>query len=233
MKLKKNLIFLATILTIVLSCNSQPVAKKYVLSQDEKTICDTLQLDTSIVSDIRMFNTNFIEPFHYSLSKIVTKDTTIDADPIYLNGLVLSEINSKSYNLVFSLKEKLKSKGYSIFVLENHFGLSNDLDKIGVLKTTDQFQILKQIETDGINYEITNDSLISIMKEFDKKYSIDLIGASGDWCEFAIQREPDDWMQLAREVYKVCPDVVEQGTGTIQVLADEMKKTKHLYFWWD
>lgn len=233
MPININLITVISIFTLVLSCNSQHVAKNYVLSQDEKTICDTLQLDTSIVSDIRMFNTNLIEPFHYSLSKIITKDSTIEADPIFLNGLVLSEINSKSYNLVFSLKEKLKSKGYSIFVLENHFGLSNDLDKIGVLKTTDKFEILKQIGTDGINFDITNDSLISIIKEFDKKYSIDLIGASGDWCDFAIQREPDDWMQLAREVYKVCPDVVEQGTGTIQVLADEMRKTKHLYFWWD
>jgi hypothetical protein len=26
---------------------------------------------------------------------------------------------------------------------------------------------------------------------------------------------------------------VEQGTGSVEALADEMKKTKRLYFWWD
>lgn len=87
--------------------------------------------------------------------------------------------------------------------------------------------------TDGINHDITNDSLITLVKNFDKKYSLELIAASGDWCEFIIHNEPESWMQMANEVYKVCPDVVDQGTDTVQALADELKKTKRLYFWWD
>ena len=93
--------------------------------------------------------------------------------------------------------------------------------------------MLKQIATDGINWDITNDSLISIIKTFDKKYSLELIGASGDWCEFIIHKEPKSWTRFAKEVYKVCPDVVDQGAGTVQALADEMQRTKRLYFWWD
>jgi hypothetical protein len=92
---------------------------------------------------------------------------------------------------------------------------------------------LKQVETDGINYDITNDSLIKIVKKFDEKYSLELIGASGDWCDFYVNSEPKDWNEFAKEVYKVCPDVVDQGAGTVEALADEMKKTKRLYFWWD
>jgi len=225
--------FLATILTITIGCKSQPVAKNYLLTSDEKIICDTLQIDTSIIKDIRQFNANKIEPFHYSLGKFITKDGEIESDPIFLQGLVFKETNSKSYELVFSLKDRFKEKGYSIFLLENNFNINNKPDHIGILKTTDKYTILKQIATDGINWNITNDSLISIIKTFDKKYALELIGASGDWCEFTIHKEPKSWTQLAREVYKVCPDVVDQGTGTVEVLAGEMKKTKRLYFWWD
>jgi hypothetical protein len=223
--------FIALIFAI--GCKSQTVDEGYVLTPKEKKFCDTLQIDTTIIKDIREFNTNKIEPFHYSLSKIITKDSEIEADPIFLKGLVITETNQKSYNLVLSLKDKFKSKGYSIFLLENNFNINSKLDNIGILKTTDKYSVLKQIATDGINYDITNDSLISIIKSFDKKYSLELIGASGDWCEFIIHNEPKNWTQFAKEVYKVCPDVVDQGTGTMQALADEMKRTKRLYFWWD
>lgn len=225
--------FLSIILTLTIGCKSQPTEKGYLLTSDEKIICDTLKLDTSIIKDIRLFNTNKVEPFHYSLGKFITKDGEIESDPIFLQGLVFKEQNSKSYDLVFSLKDKFKEKGYSIFLLENNFNIDNKPDNIGVLKTTDKYTVLKQIATDGINWDITNDSLISIIKTFDKKYSLELIGASGDWCEFLIHNEPKSWTQFAKEVYKVCPDVVDQGTGTVQALADEMKKTKRLYFWWD
>lgn len=225
--------FFATILTFTVGCKSQPVAKSYLLTSDEKIICDTLQIDTSIIKDIRQFNANKIEPFHYSLGKFITKDGEIESDPIFLKGLVFTETNSKSYELVFSLKDKFKEQGYNIFLLENNFNINNKLDNIGILKTTDKYTVLKQIATDGINWDITNDSLISIIKTFDKKYSLELIGASGDWCEFIIHKEPKSWTRFAKEVYKVCPDVVDQGAGTVQALADEMQRTKRLYFWWD
>lgn len=135
--------------------------------------------------------------------------------------------------MVFKLKDGLTKKGYSIFLLENNFGYDNKPDNVAVLKTTDKYAVLKQIETDGINYEITNDSLISIIKQFDKQYSLELIGASGDWCEFVVHNEPANWTAFAQQVYKFCPDVVDQGTGTVEELAKEMEQTKRLYFWWD
>src|SRR6187455_419429 len=131
--------FLATILTLTIGCKSQPVAKNYSLTSDEKTICDTLQIDTSVIKDIRLFNSNKIEPFHYSLGKFITRDGEIESDPIFLQGLVFKEANSKSYDLVFSLKDKFKEKGYSIFLLENNFNIDNKPDNIGILKTTDKY----------------------------------------------------------------------------------------------
>lgn len=233
MTTKYILLYIFIALTFTIGCKSQTTDKGYVLTRDERTICDTLQLDTAIIKDIRQINASKIEPFHYSLGKFITKDGEIESDPIFLKGLVFKETNSKSYDLVFSLKDKFKERGYSIFLLENNFNIDNKPDNIGILKTTDKYTVLKQIATDGINWDITNDSLISIIKTFDKKYSLELIGASGDWCEFIIHNDPKNWIQFAKEVYKVCPDVVDQGTGTVEALADEMKNTKRLYFWWD
>lgn len=231
--MKLRIYIFSLLLSVFLSCQAQIRTGKYILTGRERAICDSIKIDSSIVTEIRNINDNKIEPFHYSLGKTITKDEEIESDPIYLRGLVFQEQNSKSYQTVFSLKEKLKIKGYSVFLLENNFGIGNRLDAIGVLKTTDKYVVLKQIQTDGINYDITNDSLISIIKRFDKKYALELIGASGDWCEFIIHKEPVNWKIFAKEVYKVCPDVVDQGTGTLDALVKELQTTKRLYFWWD
>jgi uncharacterized protein DUF4253 len=117
--------------------------------------------------------------------------------------------------------------------LENHFGIKNEPDIIGVLKTTDKYEILKKVDTNGINWDIDNDSLLKIIRTFDVKYDLQLIAANGESCEFVIRKNPTDWLEFAKEVYKVCPDVVDQGTGTVESLANEMKISNRLYFWWD
>ena len=203
------------------------------LTDRDRFLCDSLQLDTTIVKSIRKNNSNEIEPFHYSFSKIITKEGIFETDPIFLQGLVFTEKNSESMNLVLSLKDEFKEKGYSIFLLENNFDYNQQPDVIGVLKTTDKYSVLQQIQTNGINYDIDTDSLISIIKKFDEKYSLELIQASGDCCMFIIHKTPENWLQIAKEAYEVCPDIVEQGAGTVEELAKEMKENKILYFWWD
>jgi len=221
------------VLILMTSCNSLTRNKVITLTENEKIFCDTLQIDSSIIHEIRRFNTNLIEPFHYSLSKTIENGKESEVDPIFLKGIVFKEQHSKSYDIVFNLKNELKRKGYTIILLENNFNIGHQQDVIGVLKTADKYEVLKEIQTDGINYDISNDSLRNIIRQLDKKYSLELIGASGDWCEFVIHNEPKDWLEFAKEIYKICPDVVDQGTGSLNSLADEMKKTKRLYFWWD
>jgi len=75
--------------------------------------------------------------------------------------------------------------------------------------------------------------LLKIIKVFDYSYSLDLIGAGGDWCEFRITRHQVNWSIPAKEAHKVCPDIVGQGAGAAEELAAKMKRTKRLYFWWD
>lgn len=43
----------------------------------------------------------------------------------------------------------------------------------------------------------------------------------------------EEAMALALEQYAFCPDIVEQGCGTIGYLADTLAKSNKWYFWWD
>ena len=75
--------------------------------------------------------------------------------------------------------------------------------------------------------------VIKRIEVWDERYGLVLIGAGFDWFEAKFKRLPPDMMVFAKEVYEFCPDVVEQGTGSIKALANEMKDGKYLYLWWD
>lgn len=217
----------------VFGCNTNPKTQSQSVTTKEQQLLDSLQIDADIITEIRQYNSSPIEPFHYSLGKTYTDGKEIESNPIRLKGIVFAEEYNKSDNLVATLSKGFRSKGYSIFVVEQRFNIGNKPDNIAVLKTTDKYEVLRQIQTDGINFDITNDSLLTIIKRFDNEYALDLVGASGDWCSFVINKEPTSWLSFAKDVYKVCPDVVDQGAGTVQKLADEMQRTRRLYFWWD
>jgi len=220
-------------LTLAFGCNSQAAITKSVLTERERYLCDSLNVDTTIVLSVRTQTDSILTPFPMNLEMVLNKDIDADSNRKQFVGFIFNATNSNADNIVINLYSDFQKKGYTIFFLDRNFGISNKSDILGILKTIDKYQILKQVQTDGINWEIDNDSLLSLVKKFDKKYSLDLVGASDDWCEFKINKEPQNWLALAKEAYKVCPDIVDQGSGTVEKLAAEMKQTKRLYFWWD
>jgi hypothetical protein len=230
---KLKFFYLIVMSLLLTNCGVQSKKEAEVSSRD-KQLCDSLKIDISIVEELRKYSDAKLESFHYSLGRQINEDgSETEIDPIHLAGLVFDEKPERTDLLLDNLQSKLRLKGYTIFVLDENFGISGELDVMAILKTTDKYEILSQIKTDGINYDIDNDSLISLIKVFDAKYSLSLVGASGDWCEFKIEKEPTDWLELANETYAICPDIVDQGTGSVEALAEEMKNTRRLYLWWD
>ena len=75
--------------------------------------------------------------------------------------------------------------------------------------------------------------ILARAKKWDARFGLVLRGAGFDWLEAEFVRPPKDMLELAKEVYEFCPDVVDQGTETVKVLATEMKRTSAVYLWWD
>jgi len=219
-------------LALLLGCESQPTVASSSLTSGERRLCDSLRLDTSLVTFLRMYNASRLEPFQYSGYNIY-KDGKVEPNPIHLSGVVFKEPYATSTSLVERLYPTFHAKGYSVFVLEQHFNLQRKPDDLAIVKTPDKYTVIRYLQTDAGNYDISNDSLVGLIQKLDARYSLDLIGAGSDWCEFVIRKEPADWLAFAKEVYALCPDIVDQGTGTVEALAEEQKRTKHLYLWWD
>ena len=62
------------------------------------------------------------------------------------------------------------------------------------------------------------------------------VAISGDVVEYHVVRPPNrrkDALALACEHFAYCPDIVEQGIGTVNKLGSRLLDSKFWYFWWD
>jgi hypothetical protein len=151
---------------------------------------------------------------------------------VLLPGICCS-IDSKKIGLdiINKLRNQFEQKGYKLFLCDGN--TLNDKTTIALIRCNDEFTPLVYMQTNGSNYGIDSYSLISHLNSLNQTLNLRLIGADFDWCEFEIRKEPNNWHQLAETLYKICPDIVEQGIGTIQSLETELKQSKRLYLWFD
>lgn len=131
---------------------------------------------------------------------------------------------------ISALIERIRPEGYAVY--RSRMGFGGEPDEVCVLMTQQlDMSILHYEQTNGGNYDITTDSIIRTIESWDLQLTI--VGASSDWMQAIIGKDVRDWQALAEQVYDFCPDVVDQGTGTVEALAQEMEQTRSLYLWWD
>lgn len=155
---------------------------------------------------------------------------TLSFDSVPRPGLTVAVPEARALPAVRALRDRV-GPGYAVFRSAWNFGHGDD--RIAVLRADDPFAPLAAIGTNGINHDLTTEEVIARLREWDARFGLRIVGASGDWVEAEFVRQPDDMLAFAREVYAFCPDVVDQGTGDVEALAEEMRRTNTLYLWWD
>jgi len=105
--------------------------------------------------------------------------------------------------------------------------------EIVIIKSKDKLDILRTSKSDGINYGITNKLVVSKIREWDKLYDVDIWQAESDTIQMKFETLPKDLNAFSKEVYKFCPDIVDQGSGDINDISNYLKDTKQVYLWWD
>lgn len=76
-----------------------------------------------------------------------------------------------------------------------------------------KFDILKEKQTNGYNYDIGPDDIIKKFEEWDKQHGIETSGVDFNAVVAKFNSLPENIEGLAQEVYDLCPDIIDQGFG--------------------
>lgn len=192
-----------------------------ILTDTEKQFCKSAKLseqDGLLLKKLTQRPINLLK-FEQEFSEVKKPDAI---------SSLTSEDNAK--NIVLDNLDYFKKQGKYIFI----FGLGDGGYIVGLTgATSDPYQLMEYAETNGINYDIETKDIIEKYKKWDSEFGIIPIGIGFDYCEAQIKNTNIDYKKLAQEIYEFCPDIVDQGTQTVEVLTEEIKRTRTIYLWWD
>jgi len=97
--------------------------------------------------------------------------------------------------------------------------------------------ILRSVAWTGTgNHDMTGAQHAEVLEYWREEFGVELLSLSSSMIELAVPNPPTDPAVVARvaeEQAEYCPDIVDQGAGTVEVLALEQVHSHHWYFWWD
>ena len=198
------------------------MAKQVALKPEEEELIRRLGFDPEVALHLK-------QTAGSRLQRLTGYDRELD--PIPVDGISFTAGPIKASRLVDTLSPDLRSKGYLMFLSEKNEGEGDDV--VGVLKGTDQFEILRTKYTNGCNYDIGNADVIAKLKEWDERFGLVILGADYDWVFFDFKTMPEDLGKFAEEASAFCPDLLEQEYDSIDEFTKFMRKANGVYLWWD
>ncbi len=154
-----------------------------------------------------------------------------DGYQIMADGIAISVPWSRSDQVLWCLREKLKRRNYMAFQIEINNSLK--VDRIGIIKGTDQYEILRIMHTNGDDDDVSHEDVIAKLKQWEKRIRFEIVGAENDWVEIEFRTMPQDLKAFAEDVYEFSPNTVDEGTGSLAELVKDISATKRVVLWWD
>lgn len=77
---------------------------------------------------------------------------------------------------------------------------------------------------------------VAALRSWSHDFSADLVGLNGDTINLRAANRPktrETATRLARQQYAYCPDIIDQGVGSISALAATLMASEWWYLWWD
>jgi len=118
------------------------------------------------------------------------------------------------------------------FRIEKNYGSGGRKDKVAIIQTMDQFDLVKALQTHGKEADIDTETIVRALKKINSLAKIKITGAGIDFVECRFLAAPDDWTEVAAACAVIAPDIVTYGTGTLDVLAEELRQYNRAVLWW-
>lgn len=199
------------------------------LTTDEKLLIDSIDIEPWVLESLRgkLPNVAF-KRFKREVEGFTDKNDSLISKAISFNVGADTAIW-----VIESFGEEFYKKGYLIFRTKSNFGFGNKPDEVTILKTANQFDALSLVGTNAYNYDKDEEWVYNYAMKINKRFPYRIIGAEFDAFEARFISPPTDWLAFAQEIYEECPDIVDQGSGTVKELAKEMSESNGFVLWWD
>jgi hypothetical protein len=104
---------------------------------------------------------------------------------------------------------------------------------VGAVKTMDRYDILRIMETDGVNHDVFTENIIHFLKKWEERISFSIAECEADAVVLQLEDMNVELQEFAAEALAICPDLVsgfEMPADLIRYIKDNKGQIE---FWWD
>ena len=107
---------------------------------------------------------------------------------------------------------------------------------IAILPTHNSWEAACYLKIGGWNSVPNAHEHSALWRYWEERYGAKVACIAEDVIEFTVERPPqtrEEALELARQQYIYCADIVHQGVQSVEALAASLLKARVWYFWWD
>jgi len=189
-----------------------------------------LGFPAELIAEVEAVSGGAAEPF---FEQVMLQSSNLKGD-VMIAAARLSGISVRTRradDVIASLSPSFRSRGYLVFRSEQNVGSVPDI--ITVIRGNNSYDILKIQQTESSHYQLDTKAIITWLKEQQQLASFVVTGAGADWVEARFIRPPRNMRSFAAKVAAFAPDVLRDGPGTVDRLADMMTETNGFRLTWD
>jgi ankyrin repeat protein len=121
-----------------------------------------------------------------------------------------------------------------LVMAEGSRAVRGDTTVLRAIPSKDWADALRCAQTNGCNYDLMPDDIIRWLRRLEREQPFTITAVAHDVVEGRFEGPIADPKALAKRMYRFCPDLVDQGCGTVEALAKTLVgENPQLYFWWD
>jgi hypothetical protein len=135
----------------------------------------------------------------------------------------LHSARSKSFNFDAVHAVQLKRGAYVFWPA------AGDRDEVAVLPTTDQFEVLLAMGTNGVNSGLGPEDVVAWLRKLEREQPFTITAAGWDFLDGTFASKIKDPKGLAERMLDFCTDLDDAR----EVEAQLRKSPARLFFWWD
>jgi ankyrin repeat protein len=145
---------------------------------------------------------------------------------VHVNSKRRREINTEA------LQQQFLARGYFVYEPDKYYDAEGP-KKLNILPTTDKYDVIALHQTNGSNYGIGPGYVVQWLRSLEIEQPFILTLIANDTIEGRFLNPIAEPKKLAQRMYDFCPDIIEQGCGSIEKLAQNLRAGDNLFFWWD
>lgn len=128
------------------------------------------------------------------------------------------------------LQREFHDRGYFLF---ESSGSPATPVKLSLIPSARWQDALAVMQTNGINCDVGTLDIVEWLEELQKTQPFEVVTVGHDLVGGRFQAAVKKAKTLAKRIYRICPDAVDQGSGTVDELAAGLKADQAFYLWWD